>query len=99
MLYPSHWVPGEYRVGNPNRQPFDIVKAALADFQVKTAGTGKALVPWLQDFSLGHPYGAAEVRAQIDAAGELGVTDWLLWNATARYTSGGLDPARVRLRR
>jgi len=99
MLYPSHWVPGEYRVENPNRQPFDIVKAALADFQVKTAGTGKVLVPWLQDFSLGHPYGPAEVRAQIDAAGELGVSDWLLWNPTARYTSGGLDPARVRLRR
>jgi hypothetical protein len=99
MLYPSHWVPGEYGVENPNRQPFDIVKAVLADFQVKTAGTGKALVPWLQDFSLGHPYGAAEVRAQINAAGEVGVSDWLLWNPTARYTSGALDPAWVRLRR
>ena len=98
MLYPSHWVPGEYRVRNPNQQPFDIVKAALADFQVKTAGTGTALVPWLQDFSLGHPYGAAEVKAQIDAAAQLGVSDWLLWNPGARYTFGALDPARVRLR-
>ncbi|HWC09745.1 MAG TPA: putative glycoside hydrolase [Acidimicrobiales bacterium] len=99
MLYPSHWVPGEYRVANPNRQPFDIVKAALADFQAKTAGTGTALVPWLQDFTLGHPYGPAEVRAQIDAARELGVSDWLLWNPGARYTSDALDPALVGTRR
>ena len=99
MLYPSHWVPGEYRVRNPNQQPFDIVKAALADFQVKTAGTGTALVPWLQDFSLGHPYGAAEVKAQIDAVAQLGVSDWLLWNPSARYTSSALDRARVRPRR
>jgi hypothetical protein len=96
MLYPSHWVPGEYRVTNPNKQPFDIVKAALADFQAKTAGTGRTLVPWLQDFSLGQTYGPAEVRAQLDAAGQLGVSDWLLWNPGARYTTGGLDAARVR---
>ena len=99
MLYPSHWVPGEYDVANPNQQPFDIVKATLADFQAKTAGTGTVLVPWLQDFTLGHPYGPAEVRAQIDAARELGVSDWLLWNPGVRYTPGALDPALVRLRR
>ena len=98
MLYPSHWVPGEYDVGNPNRQPFDIVKAALADFQAKMAGTGKTLVPWIQDFSLGHPYGPPEVRAQIDAAAQLGVGDWLLWNAGARYTSAALEPRLVRSR-
>lgn len=98
MLYPSHWVPGEYRVANPNKQPYDIIKATLADFQAKTAGTGVALVPWLQDFSLGHPYGPAEVRAQMDAAASLGVADWLLWNAGATYTVGALDPKRVSLR-
>ena len=98
MLYPSHWVPGEYRVKNPNTQPYDIIKASLADFQAKTAGTGVALVPWLQDFSLGHPYGPAEVRAQIDAANDLKVPDWLLWNSGARYTGDAIDPARVRRR-
>jgi hypothetical protein len=95
MLYPSHWVPGEYNVKNPNKQPFDIVKAALADFQAKMAGTGARLVPWLQDFTLGHPYGPAEVRAQIDAAASLGVNDWLLWNASATYTTGALDASRI----
>jgi hypothetical protein len=99
MVYPSHWVPGEYGVANPNRQPYDIVKATLADFVAKTAGTGVVLVPWLQDFSLGHPYGAAEVRAQIDAAASVGVPDWLLWNAGATYTAGALDRSLVSLRR
>jgi hypothetical protein len=98
MLYPSHWVPGEYRVNHPNKQPFDIVKAALADFQVKMAGTGTQLMPWLQDFTLGHPYGPPEVRAQIDASAELGVPDWLLWNPGATYTAAALDSALVRVR-
>jgi len=98
MLYPSHWVNGEYGVTNPNKQPYDIIKATLADFQVKTAGTGVALVPWLQDFSYGHPYGPAEVKAQIDASASLGVRDWLLWNAAVVYTTGALDPSRVALR-
>ena len=99
MLYPSHWVPGEYNVDNPNKQPYDIIKATLADFQAKTAGTGARLVPWLQDFSYGHPYGPNEVRAQIDAAASLGVNDWLLWNAGVTYTAGALDPSRVSVRK
>ena len=98
MLYPSHWVAGEYRVANPNRQPYDIVKAALEDFQAKVAGTGAVLMPWLQDFSLGHPYGPGEVRAQIDAAANLGIPDWMLWNAGASYTPAALNPSLVRLR-
>jgi hypothetical protein len=98
MLYPSHWVPGEYDVKNPNKQPYDIIKASLADFQAKTAGTGVTLMPWLQDFSLGQTYGPAEVRAQMDAAASLGVPDWLLWNAGATYTTGALDASRVSLR-
>jgi hypothetical protein len=98
MLYPSHWVPGEYNVTNPNKQPYDIVKAALADFQAKTEGTGIALTPWLQDFSLGQTYGPAQVRAQIDAAAALGVGDWLLWNAGAVYTTPALSPSLVQAR-
>jgi len=98
MLYPSHWVNGEYGVTNPNKQPYDIIKVTLADFQAKIAGTGVALVPWLQDFSYGHPYGPAEVRAQIDAAAAIGVPDWLLWNAGATYTVAALDRSRVSLR-
>ncbi|MGH9277783.1 MAG: putative glycoside hydrolase [Acidimicrobiales bacterium] len=98
MLYPSHWTNGEYGVKNPNAQPFDIIKATLADFQAKTAGTGTTLVPWLQDFSLGVTYGPNEVRAQIDASAQLGIKDWLLWNPGVRYTAAALQPSLVTIR-
>ena len=98
MLYPSHWSAGEYDVRNPNAQPYDIVSAALADFQAKVDGTGVPLMPWLQDFSLGYPYGPAEVRAQIQASADRKVPDWLLWNASVTYTSSALDRSLVKVR-
>lgn len=90
MVYPSHWVRGEYGVAHPEAQPYDIVRASLADFQEKAKGTGTPLVPWLQDFTLGVPYGPAEVKAQIQAAEDLGIDSFLLWNARVRYTRDAL---------
>ena len=90
MLYPSHWNKGEYGVADPNRQPYDIVKASLADFVAEVAPTGRTLVPWLQDFDDGVRYGDAEVQAQVTAANELGVESWLLWNPDTRYTASAL---------
>src|SRR6185503_7981639 len=55
-------------------------------------GAGK-IRPYLQDFSLGQPaYGAPEVRAQIQAAYDAGVQDWVLWNAGSHYTEEALQP-------
>jgi hypothetical protein len=90
MLYPSHWNRGEYGVADPNRQPYDIVKASLADFVAEVAPTGRTLAPWLQDFDDGVAYGDAEVQAQIEAAKELGVESWLLWNPNTQYTASAL---------
>jgi hypothetical protein len=51
------------------------------------------VVPWLQDFTLGEPvYGAPEVRAQIQAVYDTGLTGWILWNPGSRYTEGALMP-------
>ncbi|MFE3541538.1 putative glycoside hydrolase [Nocardia sp. NPDC059177] len=93
MIYPSHWNPGEYGVANPNAQPYDIVHRSLQDFQKTTATTGAKVVPWLQDFSLGVPYGDAELRAQIDATHATGIDSFFLWNAATRYHGGGIPPA------
>ena len=51
--------------------------------------------PWLQDFTLGHRYGAAEVRAQIQAVYDTGFNEWLLWSPGNRYSDGALLPAVV----
>ena len=62
MVYPSLWTSGEYGVPDPEGQPGDIVSASLSDFARITAGSGAAMVPWLQDFN---GYGAPQIRAQI----------------------------------
>jgi hypothetical protein len=91
MVYPSHWGPGEYSVARPNNQPYDIVKRSLQDFNRQVLGTNCVIIPWLQDFSLGVSYGAAEVRDQIKATADVGINSWLLWNATAKYTGSALE--------
>jgi len=49
---------------------------------------------WLQDLTLGPPrYEAPEVRAQIQAAHDLGIMEWVLWNPGSRYTEDALEPA------
>ena len=93
MVYPSHWGRGEYGVVHPEAQPYDITKASLAQFQRVLAGTNTAVVPWLQDFSMRVSYGPAQVRAQIDAAADLGISDWLLWDPQVTYTTDGIPVA------
>jgi hypothetical protein len=95
MMYPSHYAPGTYRLGNPNARPYETIDRGLQDAKRRTAGIAGAarLVPWYQDFTLGPPrYGVAEVRAQIQAGYDNGVMDWILWNPRSVYTLGALRP-------
>lgn len=95
MVYPSHWGSGEYDVASPIRQPGDIVRASVADFHRVSAGSGAAVVPWLQDFSSGGvEYGRGEVAAQIDAALDVGSAGFLLWNPNSLYHPRALPPIR-----
>src|SRR6185436_12822430 len=70
MVYPSHYNPGTFGIAEPNAHPYEIVREAVEQGLVRSHAipTAGALIPWLQDFTLGEPaYGAAEVRAQIQA--------------------------------
>ncbi len=49
------------------------------------------LRPWLQDFDYGGDYDVAEVRAQIQATYDAGLTSWMLWSPSNRYTRGALE--------
>ena len=91
MLYPSHWGPQEYGVANPESEPYAIVRRSLVDFRRIVRGTGARVVPWLQDFSLGVQYGEPEVRAQIDAASEADIDEFLLWDPRVTYTGAALE--------
>lgn len=50
------------------------------------------LRPWLQDFDYGGNYDIAEVKAQITAVYDAGLTSWMLWAPSNRYTKGALLP-------
>ena len=96
MVYPSHYWEGSFGIQDPNGHPYEIVRAALvAAVQRSKAVEGAgATRPWLQDFTLGSPrYEAPEVRAQIQATYDAGLDEWLLWNASSRYTESALAPA------
>ncbi len=93
MLYPSHYNKPEYGILDPEKEPYNTVSVSLRDAKERIAGTKAKLRPWLQDFTLRVPYTPAEVRAQIQAAEDSGVGEWILWNARNRYTEDALRPA------
>jgi hypothetical protein len=94
MIYPSHWAAGEYGVDNPLLQPGDMVDATLRIWLEVTEGTRARVLPWLEDsnypVSLGHPDRAQYVREQIQAAYDLGLREWLLWDSAVRYTDSAM---------
>jgi len=49
------------------------------------------LRPWLQDFDYGGTYGPTEVRDQIKATYDVGLTSWMLWAPSNIYTKGALE--------
>ena len=96
MVYPSHYYPGAYGFKQPNHNPYQIVKRALADAQARSAELGTAEIrPYLQAFTLGRRkprYTPFEIREQIRAAEELGIRSWVLWNPRSVYQRGSLRP-------
>ena len=92
MVYPSHYHKGEYGIPNPDTAPYAILHRSLGDAAkgVKAAPNCK-LRPWLQAFSLQSHYGPAQLTAQFKAARELGINEYLLWNAGCAYIA--LEPA------
>jgi hypothetical protein len=87
MTYPSHYTPGEFNLPNPSAAPGPTVADSLRDFRAQLDGEHAAVVPWLQDFSLGRTYLPADVAAQIAAAREADTGGFMLWNADGVYTA------------
>ncbi len=91
MVYPSHYPPTFQGFKNPAAHPYEVVLFAMekgvARLQAPTS-TPLKLRPWLQDFDLGADYGVAEIRAQIKATYDSGLTSWMIWDASNKYTRG-----------
>jgi hypothetical protein len=97
MVYPSHFAPGTYKIGNPNANPYSTIDHAMKDVKRRSATVANAakVIPWYQDFTLGPPrYGATQVRAQMKGGYDNGFHSWILWNPGSRYTISALEPER-----
>src|SRR6266487_3347102 len=82
MVYPSHYYRGAFGYAWPNGQPYHIVRSALTDaLQRSRPLPGSAEIrPFLQAFTLGRRlprYTPFEIREQIRAAEDLGITSWV----------------------
>ncbi|MTI60613.1 MAG: GTP-binding protein [Firmicutes bacterium] len=87
MVYPSHYSAGSYGIPVPDREPYQIIYKSLIDAQEKISDNSNVVIrPWLQDFSLGYKYSLKDVQEQIKAVEKLGLTEWLLWNPSSKYT-------------
>lgn len=88
MVYPSHYRRGSYNIDHPNARPYETVRAALREAIARSAAMPRSakIRPYLQSFSIFRVrYGPDDVRAQIRATEELGLTDWVLWNSSGNY--------------
>jgi hypothetical protein len=95
MVYPSHYNAGAYGISWPNSEPYTVVRRALEDGIERAAAVDGAarIRPFLQSFSIRRVrYTATHLRDQIDAVEELGLTDWVFWNASARYPAEAFRP-------
>ncbi len=89
MVYPSHYNVGFMGFKNPALHPYEVVYESVskAGERLKNMGQDpKKLRPWLQDFDLGAPYGIAEISAQKKALLDAGLTSWMMWDPSNRYT-------------
>nr|WP_225435379.1 putative glycoside hydrolase [Bacillus aerolatus] len=94
MVYPSHWT-SYFGIEKPDTEPYKLIAAyaKVENEKLKSLKTPPLSRPWLQDFTaswLGagnyRPYGKAEIEAQIRALNENGIEEFLLWNASNKYT-------------
>ncbi|AHV96878.1 putative glycoside hydrolase [Paenibacillus sabinae] len=98
MVYPSHYTAGWFGVNDPDKNPYATIKGSMADTHKKLnpLGSYKPVIrPWIQDFTAswlgsGHyiKYGKQQVEDQIRALNEQNIEEFLLWNASNRYTAG-----------
>jgi hypothetical protein len=93
MVYPSHFIPGNYGLRDPNASPYRTIQRSMSDAirRSQLLPNAATIRPWLQAFTLGPPrYTPAHVRAQIEAVYDVGLTEWVLWNPGSNYDMAAL---------
>lgn len=105
MVYPSHYPDGFNGWADPNKVPHEVVEYAMTSAVERAKALQNAtttpqeirdhvhplqLRTWIQDFDYGGNYGPEEVRTQIEATYDAGLTSWMVWDPANRYTREAL---------
>lgn len=99
MVYPSHYGNGVFGLAVPDAHPYETVLSAMQDSAEELSAVpeeNRAVVrPWLQAFTANWVkgyinYGGEQIRQQIQAVYDAGYEEWILWNASNRYSADGL---------
>jgi hypothetical protein len=92
MIYPSHYGTGLYGFNVPDQHPYEVVRIALMEaIERNAAQKDPAIIrPWIQGFNAnwvkGHiNYDARTISTQLAAGSELGIDEYIIWNATNSY--------------
>ncbi|MBR4111311.1 MAG: GTP-binding protein [Clostridia bacterium] len=98
MVYPSHYAPGEYKLANPDKSPYNTVYYSVKDGlkryeEIENPDAKKAVIrPYLQDFTaswLGRGkylnYSTNQVKEQIQACYDLRIQSFTLWDPSNKY--------------
>ncbi|WP_246095022.1 putative glycoside hydrolase [Salinicoccus cyprini] len=97
MIYPSHWGNGYFEIPKPDLEPYETISEYMKVENEVLGQLEDAPVsrPWLQDFTASYlgagnykQYGVEEIEAQVQALYDNGVQEFLLWDASNRYTRG-----------
>lgn len=92
MVYPSHYPATFQGFKNPAAHPYEVVKYSMGrgvERMLAASSSPSKLRPWLQDFDLGATYDAEKIRAQIQATYDSGLTSWMMWDPSNKYTRDG----------
>ena len=99
MVYTSHYGNGVFGLAVPDAHPYETVLAAMQDsveqLSVVPEESRAVVRPWLQAFTANWvkgyiTYGGEQIRQQIQAVYDAGYEEWILWNASNRYSADGL---------
>jgi len=97
-VYPSSFrtgLPGVINFPAVVQRPYNAVFESLWRARSRAEGQGAVIRPWLQYFDdypwqTGRSFLAADIDAQRQAATAAGVSGWMMWDPSNRYSRGGL---------
>lgn len=92
MVYPSHYANGVFGLPVPDAYPYETVYNSVLDGIERNLQlpSPARIRPWIQSFTAtwvkGHiVYDEKAIRKQIKALKDLGINEYMLWNASNRY--------------